>query len=94
MEKFHGIAAASLAVLLVFQTTGYAATDAKSFSGTVRSVDTVFETIELTVGTGTETIEYSSATRWPKDVKDPSSLVGKSVKITLDAIGKKAARVE
>lgn len=49
--------------------------------GTVKSVTAAENKLELTTEAGDEAVMYSAETTWDEGVTDPSTLVGKTVKV-------------
>lgn len=75
---------------LVFQNAALADT----VSGTVKSVDTSGKKLEIDSEKGFSWVAYTSSTKWPAGVTDPSTLTGKKVSIDKDDLLEEARSVE
>ena len=61
--------------------------------GTIASVDAAGKTLEIKTAEGSSSVMFGDATTWPEGVTDPSTLVGKSVKVETDDTTKEATSV-
>ena len=62
--------------------------------GTVDSVVTIASTVAIKAVDGTSSsVSYDALTTWPVGVTDPTTLVGKKVKVTTDDVTSKAVTV-
>ena len=89
MKKGALLLAIALVALVAFQGALLAGT----VEGTVKSVDVVGKKLEVTTATGTSSVAYTGTTTWPADVTDPSTLAGKTVKISTDDTTSEATSV-
>ena len=90
MRKVLWISAILVVSLFVFRGVVFADT----VEGKVRTVDIGWKRIEISSVTDTKWVGYTEKTKWPDGVTEPSILIGRDVKITLDDLTNKAASVE
>jgi hypothetical protein len=64
-------------VAVALQASAFAA----EVQGTVKSVVAAESKLELTTETGDQAVVFTAATKWDDGVTDPSTLVGKTVKV-------------
>lgn len=80
-----------LVAFVAFQGAIFAA---NAVEGTLKSVDTAAKKLEVTTVEGDSSVAYGDETKWPEGVTDPSTLIGKQIKVSTDEATSAAAQVE
>ncbi len=84
-----------LAITLLFILTALPLVSfAETVQGTLKSVDTGRKKMEVDSARGISWVVYTSSTKWPAGTTDPSSLVGKTVRVDKDDLLEEAVSVE
>ncbi len=79
----------SYALGCLLQTSVYA----ENIQGTLKSVDTSQKKMEIDTEKGMKFIAYTSKTRWPSGITDPSEMAGKNVAVEEDDLLEEARSV-